>query len=228
MERTAEHTSTAVDDYLKSIFHLTRGSVRAGTRDIADALRISQASVTAMLKKLAAMEPPMVDYRKREGVVLTKHGEKRALSVIRHHRLLETFLYQTLGYSWDEVHDEACRLEHVISDRFEEGLVKLLGNPTHDPHGDPIPDHKLRLGRTATEALSALHPGDRVVVERVDDKDAELLRYLAGKSVLPGRRILVLSRSNFDGNLSLQVSGCRGKVVLGPEIAERIFVRLDR
>lgn len=228
MEQTAHSTSIAVDDYLKSIFHLTRGSVRAGTKDLADALRISQASVTAMLKKLAAMSPPMVDYRKREGAALTKHGENRALSVIRHHRLLETFLHQTLGYTWDEVHDEACRLEHVISDRFEERLVKLLGNPTHDPHGDPIPDRKLRIGRSATETLSDLHPGDRVIVERVDDKDAEVLRFLDSKSILPGKRLLVLSRSNLDGNLSLQVSGCRGKVVLGPDIAERIFVRLDR
>jgi len=216
--------TTASDDYLKTIFHLTRGSLRAGTKDIADMLHISQASVSAMLQKLAIATPPLVDYRKHAGATLTSHGERRALEVIRHHRLLETFLFRTLGYSWDEVHEEACRLEHVISEHFEERLAHFLGNPTHDPHGDPIPDGDLNMSTPALTQLSELQPGDHATIRRVSDTDPDLLRYLGVRAVLPDRRIFVMQRSEYDHILTLRVEGRKERVMLGPLVTQRIYV----
>ncbi|MGB6422377.1 MAG: metal-dependent transcriptional regulator, partial [Anaerolineales bacterium] len=134
MDEKITHT---VEDYLKTIYDITSTLDRASTNQLAESLGVAPASVTGMLKKLAEIEPTIVDYQRHRGVALTPEGEKMALEVIRHHRLIEMFLQQILGYKWDEVHGEADRLEHVISEEFEERISKALGDPSHDPHGDP-------------------------------------------------------------------------------------------
>ena len=133
----------ATEDYLKAIYAISVDGASASTNALAERLKIAPASVTGMLKRLAEASPPHVDYRKHHGVTLTPEGERAALKIIRRHRLLETYLHEMLGFSWDEVHEEACLLEHVISERFESRIDELLGHPTHDPHGDPIPDLNL-------------------------------------------------------------------------------------
>ncbi len=216
--------SGATEDYLKTIFSLTRDSGRAGTKDIATKLGVSQASVTGYLQRLAGAELPLIDYRKREGAALTEEGRRKALRVIRNHRLLETFLHRMLGFSWDRVHDEACRLEHVISAEFEEKLDALLGYPTHDPHGDPIPGRDLDMPINSRIALAELEPGEEAVVDRVSDSDPELLSYLGKHAILPGTRLTVKAVSPFDRNMKLCVEKKRGTIVLGPLVTRQIFV----
>ena len=215
----------ATEDYLKTIYGITREGERAGTKEIADRLGISPASVTGFLQKLSAGDPPLVDYRKRGGAVLTTEGERRALKVIRSHRLLETFLHRVLGYSWDRVHDEACMLEHVISEEFELRISELLGNPTHDPHGDPIPDRNLSMPAGELRSLAQLPTGGEATVERVSDSDPELLRYLGDKGIVPGTVLRVLDRSPFDRNMRLRIRGRHRSVILGPVVTEQVFIR---
>ena len=137
--------SPAAQDYLKVIYDLTDESGRATTSQIADYLQVKPASVTGMLQKMAKEEPPLVEYKKHKGVILTLEGKKAALEIMRHHRLVESFLHEILGYSWDEVHEEAERLEHVISEDMERRMAAVLGNPSRDPHGQLIPNHNLEL-----------------------------------------------------------------------------------
>ena len=216
----------ATEDYLKTIYDLTRSSERASTNQIADRLKIKPASVTGMLKKMAQNNPPLVDYQKHHGVSLTPEGERSALKVIRLHRLLECFLHETLGYEWDALHAEACRLEHVVSDEFEQRIAEALGNPSHDPHGDPIPDEHLNMPVDMTISLSDLCVGQRATIQRVRDRDADLLRDLSQRGVIPGAGITVLDYSPFDGNLHLQVHEQAETVVLGPRTAHEIFVEI--
>jgi DtxR family Mn-dependent transcriptional regulator len=221
-----ESYSTATEDYLKTIYHLTAGQKRATTNQIAQALNIRPASVTGMIQKLSMCEPPLVDYEKHYGVALTPEGEQVALETIRHHRLLETFLHETLGYAWDEVDAEADRLEHVISEAFEERIAQALGDPTHDPHGDPIPTRDLKMPSQATTRLRDLRPTQQAVIKRVRDTDSELLRYLSDRGILPGASVEVIEYSDFDDNLTIQVQGAFEKIVLGPRITRQIFVEV--
>ena len=131
--------TVSIQDYLKTIYELTEQGESASTNALAKKMKISAPSVTGMIQKLATSKPALVEYQKHQGVTLTKEGKRAALEVIRHHRLLEAWLVQTLGYSWDEVHEEAERLEHVISEDFEDRIAAMLGHPEFDPHGDPIP-----------------------------------------------------------------------------------------
>src|SRR5690606_1668034 len=135
----------ATEDYVKAIYELCRSEERATTGRIADMLEVTPASVTGMLKKLSSQEPPLVQYRPHQGVWLTAEGERLALEMIRQHRLLECFLHEALGYSWDEVHDEAERLEHAVSEALTERIAQWLEHPAFDPHGDPIPTRDLEL-----------------------------------------------------------------------------------
>lgn len=219
--------SIATEDYLKTIFSLTQESDRAGTKEIAVKLGVSQASVSGYLQKLAGAEPPLIDYRKRQGAALTEAGERIALKIIRNHRLLETFLHRTLGYTWDRVHDEACRLEHAISDEFEEKVAELLGHPAHDPHGDPIPDRELNMPLRKALSLAEIEAGEKVSVERVSDSDATLLRHLGDMNILPGKRLTVKELSPFDRNMTLRIHGVCGTVVIGPIVAQQIFVHRE-
>lgn len=222
-----ESLSQSIEDYLKAVYELTRVAERASTNALADYLDVAAASVTGMLQKLSDTEPPLLDYLKHHGVQLTAVGEKVALETIRHHRLLELFLHQILGYEWDEVHEEADRLEHVISERFEERIAAALGDPNHDPHGDPIPGADLSLPDDPQTALSALRPGDRASVTRVRDTVPELLRHLSEQGVVPGAKIEVREYSEFDGNLHLKVAGNDEEIVLGPRVTSQVYVDAD-
>lgn len=215
-----------IEDYLKAIYDLTSISGRATTNQIAERMGVTPASVTNMIQKLAVTTPPLVEYRKHRGVVLTDDGEKVALEILRHHRLLEMFLQQTLGYSWDEVHEEADRLEHVISEEFEERIAESLGDPSRDPHGDPIPTRDLHLPISHTRPLSDLRPGDHALVQRVRDSDPNLLRYLHDLGIIPGMHLMILDFSPFDGNLRIQLEGQTQAIVLGPSVTSQVYVEI--
>ena len=213
----------STQDYLKHIYNLTENGESASTNALAEKLKISAPSVTGMIKKLSSAKPPLVEYQKHQGVTLTKHGKRAALEVIRHHRLLEMWLVQTLGYSWDEVHEEAERLEHVISEDFERRIDIAMRHPTRDPHGDLIPTEDLEMPVDVSTPLSALRPGQNAVIQRVKASDPDLLRHLEELSLVPGTQIEVMEFSSFDNNLTLKIG--KKSVVLGLNITSRIFVQ---
>jgi DtxR family Mn-dependent transcriptional regulator len=219
-----QNLTTATEDYLKSIYELTRLEERASTNQIAERMGVTPASVTGMLKRLATSDPPLLEYHKHRGVALTAEGEKVALEIIRHHRLLELYLHDRLGFSWDQVHDEADRLEHVISEDFEERIAQALGDPLHDPHGDPIPTRDLQVMPESWVRLVDLRAGQRAIVQRVDNENPNLLRYLSGIGLVPHRRLAVTGYSEFDGNLQLKV-GDRN-LVLGPSVTRQVHVEV--
>lgn len=223
-----EKITHAVEDYLKTIYDLSDTHERATTNQIAEVLEVAPASVTGMIKRLAALRPPMVEYRKHHGVVLTSEGEEIALEIIRHHRLLETFLHQSLGYDWDTIHAEADRLEHVISEQFEERIAQALGDPTHDPHGDPIPDKNLNMPLHATTHLMDMRPGQEAIIQRVRDDNPELLRFLSERGIKPGVNVRVVDYSAFDDNLYLDIEGNAEPLVLGPRVTRQIFVEITK
>ncbi|MDX9990638.1 MAG: metal-dependent transcriptional regulator [Anaerolineales bacterium] len=217
--------TTSVQDYLKTIFDLTQSAATASTTALAARLGVAPASVTGMVQKLAAVNPPLVNYRKHQGVTLTEEGQRAALEVIRHHRLLETYLVQMLGYSWDNVHEEACRLEHVISEDFETRIAEALGHPQRDPHGDPIPSAQLTLPTDHSLPLSTLRPAQQAVVVRVQSDDPPLLRHLDGLGLIPGAQVTVLAESPFDQNLEVLIDG-QGPKVIGLNISSQIHVEV--
>ncbi|MBT3190213.1 MAG: metal-dependent transcriptional regulator [Anaerolineae bacterium] len=212
----------ATEDYLKAIYTISVDGLSASTNALAERLKIAPASVTGMIKRLAETSPPLVDYRKHYGVTLTPAGERAALKVIRQHRLLETYLHESLGFSWDEVHEEACRMEHVISDAFSERIDAILGHPTHDPHGDPIPDLNLVMPQKASTQLSALRPPQKATIQRVDAKDGDLLRFLEEKGLVPGSKLETRAYSPFDGNLTILLN--EQEMILGPAITRHVFI----
>src|SRR5687767_12677895 len=182
-----EQTLTiSIQDYLKNIYELTENGEAASTNALAKKLNISAPSVTGMVQKLASAKPALVEYQKHQGVTLTKEGKKAALEVIRHHRLLEAWLVQTLGYSWDEVHEEAERLEHVISEDFERRIATAMGHPVRDPHGELIPTEDLKMPLDDSTPLSTLRPTQTAMIQRIKAADRELLRYLEGLGLVPG------------------------------------------
>lgn len=222
-----EKLTHAVEDYLKTIYLIQSVHGRATTKQIADRLEVTPASVTGMLKKLAETQPPLVIYRKHQGVILSQEGEQVALEIVRHHRLLELFLHQILGYEWEDVHEEADRLEHVISEEFEERIAEALGHPSHDPHGDPIPTRELDMPASPGTRLSEARQGSLAIVHRVRDRDPELLRYLSEIGVVPQARLEVVDYSPFDDNLRLKITGQPETVVLGPQVTSQIFVEFQ-
>jgi DtxR family transcriptional regulator, Mn-dependent transcriptional regulator len=219
-----ETMTQSIQDYLKRIYELNESGEAASTNDLAARLNVAPASVTGMLQKLASAKPPLVVYKKHQGVTLTKNGEKVALEVIRHHRLLETFLVNTLGYSWDEVHREADKLEHVISEDFEARMAAALGNPTRDPHGELIPSADLIMPADESCPLASLRTDETATVRRVSDDDPALLRHLRKIGVVPEVKIVVKNYSEFDGNLTLEVEGQKSNVVLGTAVTNQVFV----
>ena len=212
----------SIQDYLKNIYELTENGESATTNALAKKLNISAPSVTGMVQKLASSNPALVEYHKHQGVTLTREGKKAALEVIRHHRLLEAWLVQTLGYSWDEVHEEAERLEHVISEDFERRIAAAMGHPVRDPHGEPIPTEDLKMPLDESTPLSAMRPGESGTIKRVDASDPALLRYLEELGLVPGVRIQVTDYSPFDHNLTLKVG--RKTTVLGLNITSKLFI----
>ena len=212
--------SDAIQDYLKEIYKLEAAGTRATTSALAGRLGVSPPSATAMLKKLASLG--LVEHERYRGARLTRKGEKVALEVIRHHRLLEQYLSQTLGLPIDALHDEADRLEHALSEELEAHIDRTLGYPTHDPHGDPIPGPDLKLVVSQAMPLSALEPGAKATVSRVPDGDGELLRYLSELKLTPGRRIEVREAAPFEGPLTIRVGGADHAI--SRELAARIAV----
>lgn len=221
--------SEATDDYLKAIFKLGGREERmVASKEIADHLEITAASVTNMLQKLAAAQPPLVVYQKHHGANLSKAGRKRALEIVRHHRLIETFLTQVLGYPWDEVHQEAERLEHFISERFEERIAAKLGHPEFDPHGHVIPalDGTLPgpLPSQEPQALTQLRPGQSARVASVSDKDPGMLRHLAAQGIRPGIRLTLSQRLPFGGAYQVRVGKSAKLASLSELVASAVFV----
>ena len=217
-------TSTSTQDYLKRIYELTECGEPASTNDLARELNIKPASVTGMIQKLATEKPALVEYQKHQGVTLTTSGKRAALEVIRHHRLLEAWLVQTLGYSWDEVHEEAERLEHAISEDFERRIAAALGHPTRDPHGELIPTEDLKMPADDSTPLSALRPNQSATIQRVISQDPDLLRHLDSLGLIPGIQIEVTEYSSFDNNLTVKVG--KKQNVLGLNITTKIFVEI--
>jgi DtxR family Mn-dependent transcriptional regulator len=214
----------SIQDYLKHIYELTEDGHAASTNDLAARLNIKPASVTGMIQKLASAQPALVEYQKHQGVTLTPEGQRAALEVIRHHRLLETYLVAKLGYSWDKVHDEACRLEHVISEDFEQRIAEALGHPQRDPHGDPIPSADLHMPADASRLLSDLRPPTTVTIRRVGQADTALLRHLDGLGLRPDAELQILEYSDFDQTMHLRLSASGVILVLGQPITNQIFV----
>jgi DtxR family Mn-dependent transcriptional regulator len=218
--------SPAVQDYLRAIYTLARrgpADARVTTSQLADWLGFRPASVTAMLQKMAAAEPALVEYEKHQGVRLTADGERAAIALVRHHRLLELFLQEKLGYSWDEVHDEADRLEHVVSDELAERMAAVLGNPTRDPHGHAIPGVDLTPAPASGTPLDTLAPGQRGTVLSVRDEDPALLRRLAASGLRPGAAVTLVSVTT--GVICLKIDG-QTLSTLDNDAAAQVIVEL--
>lgn len=217
-------SSVSVENYLKAIFSLEQrlesDDERVKSKDIATALSIAQPSVTSMLKTLAGQS--LIDYQPYQGVRMTEAGRRAALGVIRRHRLIEVFLIETLGLSWDEVHSEAERLEHALSEKVTDRLEAFLGFPTHDPHGDPIPDREGRLPEVAGRPLVHIESGTRARIVRVLDQSPEFLRYLEEQGLVPGTELSVRHVEPFDGPLAIDVRGHQRHV--SRSLARRIVV----
>ena len=219
--------SPAVEDYCKEIFRLqSRSDQAVSTNALARRLRITPGSVSAMLKKLDS--EGLIARAPYRGVRLTPAGRRVALEVIRHHRLLELFLTETLHMPWDRVHAEAEVLEHVISEDLEQLIAEKLGDPTRDPHGDPIPNAALELPeRDSSRSLDSLQEGDSGVFVRVSDSDPEMLRYLSDHGIAPGERLQVTERQPFGGPLLVSFAGGERKQAIGGQLAQAMRVRLD-
>lgn len=212
--------SQSVEDYLKAIYVLQTEGKKATTTNIAKALEISSASVTNMLKRLAKMN--LLEYQSYKGASLTQAGNKIALEILRHHRLLELYLKEVMGYSWDEVHDEAENLEHHISEQFEDRIAELLNHPTHDPHGDPIPSKDGVVPSMAHLSISEAEENIPYIIGRVKDQDPELLRYLERIGLLPGTKIEVLEKAPFSGPIKIKLED--EEQVLGHAIASEVYL----
>lgn len=213
--------SRSQQDYLKALYHLGRGEKPVATGELAQRLGISAASVSEMVGRLAELQ--LVRHDRYRGQQLTEEGLRVALELVRHHRLLEMFLVQVLGYGWDEVHDEAERLEHVISERMEDRIFEVLGRPELDPHGHEIPSRDGRVRRRHDErSLDACARGERLVIAAVADDDPERLRAIERRGLVPGARISIESTSEFDGPVEVRLDGRLVSVPLG--LARGIYV----
>ncbi|MCP4417303.1 MAG: metal-dependent transcriptional regulator [Chloroflexi bacterium] len=213
----------AIEDYLKTIYMLAQTESPVSTSRIAEARQVKPASASSMIKRLAGLK--MVNYEKHYGVTLTAAGEKLALEVIRHHRLIELYLIEALGFSWDEVHEQADILEHVISEKLEERIAAVLNDPEFDPHGDPIPAKDGSMVRVQGELLSTVAVGSSVWVRRIiDDANSELLRYLAEMGLVPGTAVKILTIAPFDGPLTLLIND--ETKVIGHNVATSILVEM--
>ncbi len=217
--------SPAVQDYAKAIYALERRDGGAvSTNALADRLSVTPASASGMVKRLG--ELGLVEHQPYRGVSLTDDGRRVALEVMRHHRLLELYLVETLGVPWDRVHQEAEVLEHVLSEELEELIAAKLGDPTHDPHGDPIPTRDLTIEEGATQSLQALEVGERGTFARVSDSDPEMLRFLAERGIAPGDTLEVVDKQPFDGPLFVRFGD--HLQVLGGALARAMRVEVSR
>lgn len=219
--------SPNIQDYLKRIYEVTLSGGKASTSHLAEALGISAASVTNMLQKLSMTQPPYVTYQKHQGVRLTEAGRLAALKIIRRHRLIEHYLVQALGYTWDEVHEEAEILEHAMSPLLESRIDAALGFPDFDPHGDPIPDADLVIPEVEQITLGKLEVGKSAFVIRVPHEDPQVLRYLGQCGLRPGARITLLARTPYDQTMRIRMIASGEEVVIGPSLGDQIFLSVD-
>jgi len=216
--------SQAVEDYLKTVFEVQRDRGKVATTVLAERMGVTPASATGMIKKLATLK--LVRHSPYQGVVLTRAGEKVALEILRHHRLLELYLAEALGYTWDQVHDEAERLEHVISEEFEDRIFEALGRPTRDPHGEPIPTKEGKMPTTDHEPLSDLQPGATGIISQVSKSNPEMLRYLGERGLVPEAPVEVLEKAPFNGPITVKTG--ETSHILGRDLARHIRVEADR
>lgn len=213
----------AIEDYLKTIYTLSEEESPVSTSRIAEARQVKPASVTSMIQRLAKLN--LVDYEKHYGVTLSEAGRQIALEVIRHHRLIELYLMEALGFRWDEVHEQADILEHVISEKLEERIAAALDHPTHDPHGDPIPAKDGTIVQRDVRPLATLAPGAKARVARVvDDANTEMLRYLEELGLLPGAVVRIQEAAPFDGPLTLEVD--EKEAIIGFNAAGAVLVEV--
>ena len=217
--------SSAVEDYAKAIYALeARSHGEVTTTAIAERMRVTAASASGMVRKLCELE--LVSHEPYKGVRLTEHGSEVALEVIRHHRLLELYLSESLGLPWDRVHAEAEVLEHVLSEELEDLIAAKLGNPTRDPHGDPIPTRDLVIEETPTATMSSLEPGASGTFVRISDSDPAMLRYLAERGIAPGDPFEVVEKQPFGGPLFASFGDAIH--VLGGQLADAMRVEVER
>ena len=219
----AQPLSSSIGDYLKAIWAIA-GEGTASTKEVSGHLSVAPASVSNMLRRLQEMG--FVEYERYRGASLTGLGQEEALRLVRRHRLIETFLMERLGYSWQDVHDEAERLEHAVSDRFTERLAKVLGDPDQDPHGQPIPTAEGVLKPDGSFSLAEAETGERVRISRVSDGDASMLDHLGERGLVPGRSLTVKEVREIDGVVT--VKDGKGNVhSLGEPLARSIFVHVE-
>ncbi|MBT8372604.1 MAG: metal-dependent transcriptional regulator [Desulfobacterales bacterium] len=218
--------SEAVEKYLKTIYEIQQSGGRVKTSALATKLGVTAGSVTDMVKRLASLQSKLVTHELHKGVSLTPRGKKIALNIIRRHRLLETFLNQVLGYSWDEVHEEAENLENHVSERLTDAIAKYLNHPQYDPHGDPIPEKNGKMIPAKHRSLSTTPVGETVRVARVRHYDSRFLQYLEKLGVQLDTMVTILDKAPFNGPISIRVGMQKNAPIqnLGANVAEDIFV----
>ncbi len=212
----------SVEDYLKAVYSLTERGEAASTSSLAAALEVQPASVTGMVKRLA--ESGYVEHARYRGVRLTETGTREALRIIRRHRILETYLHVQLGYSWDDVHAEAERLEHAASEELIDRMAAVLKYPSHDPHGAPIPTRAGDIEASNFATLDEVDLGATVQIRAVQDEDPERLRYMEALGLTPGALLTVVDHAPYDGPLTVALADVPGTEVIGSELAAKIFV----
>lgn len=215
-----ESLTGPVEDYLKAIYEIGRGTVAVATNDIAQRLDLAPASVSGMVRRLA--DQGLLGYERYRGVTLTDSGRRAALRTIRRHRIIESYLSHALSYPWDRVHAEAERLEHAASDELVDRMAAAIGEPVVDPHGAPIPSREGQVDETVYLSLAELGAGYGARVVRVSDDDPEMLRYLAELEIIPGAEIVIVSRAPYEGPISLRIAG--HLLAIGPSLAAQVLV----
>lgn len=218
---TRPELTPAMEDYLKAIFHVSEEDGYATTAVLASRLGVAAPSVTSMVKRLCEMN--LVIHSPYRGIELTPLGRTLAVEVVRHHRIIELYLAEYLDVPWDKVHDEAERLEHVLSEELESRMAEKLGQPGFDPHGDPIPTYEGTISYLPTQTLWEVVPGERVAVARVSDRDPGMLAYLRELDLVPGASIVVVSVSPYGGTQTVQIGDAEH--VVGADLARSIWVR---
>lgn len=212
----------SIEDYLKAIYKL-EALGKVSVSDISAELSVAPSSVTKMVHRLVTLD--LVSHNSHKEVKLTEHGHKAALNVLRRHRLLETFLVEVMQYTWDEVHEEACNLEHFISKKFEDKIADMLGNPEFDPHGDPIPNKYGEIAELNDIRLTSIDSNIAVTVTRVEKDKQDLLIYLADLGITPLKKMQVLGQDKFGGSIKLNIGGVMQQI--GPEAAKYVYVSID-
>ncbi len=218
--RSSDDYTAPVEDYLKAIYEIERSGSAAATTEIAQRLSIAPASVSGMVRRLA--DQGLLEHERYRGVRLTDEGRRVALRTLRRHRIIEAYLTGALGYPWDQVHDEAERLEHAASDELINRMAAALGEPTTDPHGAPIPTREGTIDERTLRTLDDLQSGQRGRIVRVSDDDAERLRYLAELGLVPGTVVALVERAPFGGPLRVRIADA--ECLIGPELASGVLI----